>query len=303
MHRRFQRGGTAMMRSCVAVVWIFAVALFPATVPAQTSKPSFGKDIAPILYERCAMCHRPGEVAPMSLMSYEQVRPWARAIKSKLVSKQMPPWYAEGEPGRWANDLRLSQAEIDTIAAWVDAGAPRGTEAIPAPPQFAEGWNHPSGKPPDLIIEAPVMEIKAEGENPWQYAYVKLPFVADGVFIGAMQIVPGNRKMVHHVLVTSATLPPDTVLDSVGRGQAQPGGSAAPGERAANARAPQAGAVGAATTPRIGGGLSVTWEPGVDTAVVLPTGVAERLSGTHLSFNLHYQSSGQAATEIGRAHV
>src|SRR4029077_13088935 len=161
----------------------------------------------------------------------------------------------------------------------------------------AQGWNHPSGKPPDLIVEAPEMQVKAEGENPWQYAYVKLPFTADDLWIGAMQIVPGNRKMVHHVLVTSATLAPDTVLDSLGRVQAQPGASAAPGGRgAANARAPQA----AGTTPRIGGGLSVTWEPGVDAAVVLPPGVAERLSGTHLSFNLHYQSNGQASTDVTR---
>jgi hypothetical protein len=289
-----------MMRSCVAVVWILAVAVFPASVSAQTSRPSFGKDIAPILYAKCAMCHRPGEVAPMSLMSYEEVRPWARAIKTKVASRTMPPWYADGEHGKWENDRRLSQAEIDKIVAWVDAGAPRGSEAIPAPPQFAQGWNHPSGKQPDLIIEAPAMEIKAEGENPWQYAYVKLPFVADDVFIGAMQIVPGNRKMVHHVLVTSATLPPDTVLDSLGRVQAQPGESAAPGGRGAAAPTPRAGAAGGATTPRIGGGLSVTWEPGVDIAVVRPPGVAERLSGTHLSFNLHYQSSGQAATDKTR---
>jgi hypothetical protein len=286
-----------MIRFRVAVGWIFAVAVVPASVSAQTSKPSFGKDIAPILYEKCAMCHRAGEVAPMSLMSYEEARPWARAIKNKIVSRTMPPWYAENDR-QWANDRRLSQAEIDKIVAWVDAGAPRGSEAIPAPPQFAQGWNHPSGRPPDIIVAAPAMEIKAEGENPWQYAYAKLPFIADDVYIGAMQIVPGNRKMVHHVLVTSATLPPDTVLDSLGRVQTQPGASA--GGRGAAPRGPQAGAAGAGTTPRIGGGLTVTWEPGVDTAVVLPPGVAERLSGTHLSFNLHYQSNGQAATDITR---
>ena len=289
-----------MMRSCVAVGWILAVALFPATVSAQTSRPSFGKDIAPILYAKCAMCHRPGEVAPMSLMSYEEVRPVGPRDQDQGRLSHDAPLVRRRGTWQWANDRRLSQAEIDKIVAWVDAGAPRGSEAIPAPPQFAQGWNHPSGKQPDLIIEAPAMEIKAEGENPWQYAYVKLPFVADDVFIGAMQIVPGNRKMVHHVLVTSATLPPDTVLDSLGRVQAQPGESAAPGGRGAAAPTPRAGAAGGATTPRIGGGLSVTWEPGVDIAVVLPPGVAERLSGTHLSFNLHYQSSGQAATDKTR---
>ncbi len=159
-----------MMRAQVPVGWIIAAALFPATVFAQTSKPTFAKDIAPIFYAKCAMCHRPGEVAPMSLMSYDEVRPWARAIKNKVVARQMPPWYAEGEHGKWRNDRRLSQAEIDKIVAWADAGAPRGNDSdMPAPPQLAQGWNHPSGKPPDLIIEAPEMKVPAEGESPWQY--------------------------------------------------------------------------------------------------------------------------------------
>ena len=98
------------MRSNVLAGCIITAALFPAAVFAETPKPSFGKDIAPILYAKCAMCHRPGEVAPMSLMSYNEVRPWARAIKAKIVAHTMPPWYAEGEPGKWRNDRRLSQA-------------------------------------------------------------------------------------------------------------------------------------------------------------------------------------------------
>ena len=118
-----------MMRSHVPFRWILAVALLPAAVFAQKSAPSFGKDIAPILYEKCAMCHRAGEVAPMSLMSYNEVRPWARAIKAKIVSRTMPPWYAEGEPGKWQNDRRLTQAQIDKIVAWVDAGAPQGNDS------------------------------------------------------------------------------------------------------------------------------------------------------------------------------
>ena len=196
-----------MMRSHVAG-WIITAALFPATVFAQTSKPSYAKDIAPILYARCAMCHRAGEVAPMSLMSYDEVRPWARAIKSKVVARQMPPWYAEGEHGRWRNDRRLTQAEIDKIVAWVDAGAARGSDPVPAPPQLARGWNHPSGRPPDLVIEAPEFDVPAEGEVPWWYANVKLPFQGE-VWVEAAQVVPGNRAVVHHVLVTSATLRSD----------------------------------------------------------------------------------------------
>src|ERR1019366_6355707 len=100
------------MRSHVLVGCIVSSALLPAAVLAQTSTPSFGKDIAPILYEKCATCHRSGEVAPMSLMTYSEVRPWARAIKAKVVAHQMPPWYADGEPGKWQNDRRLTQAQI-----------------------------------------------------------------------------------------------------------------------------------------------------------------------------------------------
>jgi len=97
-----------MTRSHATVGWIIAAAVFPATVAAQTAAPTFAKDIASLVNAKCVMCHRPGEVAPMSLRTYDEVRPWARAIKAKVVSRQMPPWHAEGEPGKWRNDRRLT---------------------------------------------------------------------------------------------------------------------------------------------------------------------------------------------------
>jgi len=288
------------MRSHVAVGWIIAVTLFPATVFAQTSSPSFGKDVAPILNAKCVMCHRPGEVAPMSLRTYDEVRPWARAIKSKVVSRQMPPWHVEGEQGKWRNDRRLNQAEINKLVAWVDAGAPRGKDSDTPPlPQFAEGWNHPSGRPPDVIVEAPEMKVPAEGESPWQFAYAKLPFQGD-VWVEAAQIVPGNRPVVHHVMVTSVTLPPNAEIDAAGRLKPAPAGSLAGAGRGAGAGALQAasGTGGTPAGPR--GAFTSGWEPGVDTATVYPPGVAERISGTHLNFNLHYQPSGKATTDKTR---
>src|SRR5580698_7745850 len=233
-----------MKRTHVPVGWIIIAALFPATVFAQTSKPTFGKDIAPIFYARCAMCHRPGEVAPMSLMSYTDARPWARAIKVQVATRTMPPWHAEGEAGKWRNDRRLSQAEIDKIVAWVDAGAPRGDDSdMPVAPQFAQGWNGPDGRPPDVIIEAPEMKVPAEGESPWQYVFVKLPFQGD-VWVAASQVVPGNRAAVHHVLVLATTLPPNATVDAEGRMKL--GASPAPGSvgsplpaNGAGARSPQ----------------------------------------------------------------
>src|SRR6185295_1840356 len=110
--------------------------------PAAGVVPTFTKDVAPIVYDKCASCHRPGEVAPMTLMSYDDVRPWAKANKTKVVSREMPPWGADPDHSlKMRNDRSLSTAQIDTIAAWVDGGAPRGSDAdLPAPPKFAEGW-------------------------------------------------------------------------------------------------------------------------------------------------------------------
>jgi hypothetical protein len=284
-----------MMRAQVPIGWIIAAALFPATASAQASNPSFAKDIAPILYSRCVMCHRPGEVAPMSLMSYDEVRPWARAIKNKVVARQMPPWYAEGEIGKWRNDRRLTQAEIDKIAAWVDAGTPRGDDSdLPALPQLAEGWNHPSGKPPDLIIEAPELKVSAEGENPWQNVYVKIPFESD-VWVAAAQVLPGNRAVVHHIVVTSTTLPPDASVDAEGR-LTLPGGSLDPAGRVSNTRPAQAAG---GTFPGLGS-FFAAWEPGVDVPMSYGPDIAERISGTHFVFNIHYQANGHAVTDKSR---
>ena len=94
--------------------------------PAETV-PTFTKDVAPILFNKCVICHRPGEIAPMSLMTYENARPWAKAIKEKVVSREMPPWFADpADSVKFRNDRGLTQAQIDTIVAWVDGGAPRG---------------------------------------------------------------------------------------------------------------------------------------------------------------------------------
>src|SRR5207248_3432115 len=113
-----------------------------ALVAAPKATPTFSKDIAPILQARCQSCHRPGEAAPMSLLSYQEARPWASAIKEAVVLKKMPPWFADTQVGHFRNDRSLSQNEIDTLVSWVDAGAPEGNaKDLPPPKQFVEGWN------------------------------------------------------------------------------------------------------------------------------------------------------------------
>src|SRR5580693_5833796 len=107
---------------------------------AATSSPTFNKDVLPILQKNCQGCHRPGEVAPMSLISYKDARPWAKAMKVAVVTKKMPPWFAEY--GHFANDRTLSAADINTLVAWANNGASEGdAKDKPAPLNFQDGWN------------------------------------------------------------------------------------------------------------------------------------------------------------------
>ena len=119
-------GASALLLSLAARVDTAA----PAASAAPAAVPTFTKDVAPIVFRSCAPCHRPGDVAPLSLLSYNDVRPWARAIKSKVTSREMPPWGADpAQSLKMRNDPSLSQAQIDTIVAWVDGGAPKGDDA------------------------------------------------------------------------------------------------------------------------------------------------------------------------------
>src|SRR5262245_44475007 len=109
---------------------------------AAAQSPTFTKDIAPIMYRSCVQCHRTGSMAPMSLMTYAEVRPWARAVKQRVVRREMPPWHADAAHGTFVNDISLKPEEIATIAAWVDGGAVEGNPRdLPPAPVFAEGWS------------------------------------------------------------------------------------------------------------------------------------------------------------------
>ena len=119
-----------------------ALSLTVMTVPAAGEEAvTFSEDVAPIIFDKCVTCHRPGESAPMPLRSYQEVRPWARGIKDKVVSREMPPWFANPAHGSFKNDPTLSEEEISTIVTWVDAGAPEGDPAnLPEVPEFTDGW-------------------------------------------------------------------------------------------------------------------------------------------------------------------
>jgi len=176
----------------------------------EEDAPTFTKDVAPILYEHCAECHRPGEVAPMALLSYQDVRPWSRAIKVKVESREMPPWHADPRYGTFRNARGLSGYEIATIAAWVDAGAPKGAnEGLPSIPKFEDGWT----REPTYTIAMPVeFKIPAQGEVDYHNFYTAVPFPED-VFLEAVEMRPGNRSVVHHAGASNVELPADNHLE------------------------------------------------------------------------------------------
>jgi mono/diheme cytochrome c family protein len=178
-------------------VCALAVALSPSvSFAAPPAAPTFTKDVAPILYQSCVGCHRAGEVAPMSLISYDEVRPWAKSIRAKVASREMPPWGADPRFGTFKDDRSLTADQIDTITRWVDAGAPKGRDAdLPSVPAFASGWSHGE---PDVVIEMPVdFQIPAEGEVPVIDFFTRSPFTTD-VYVKRIEVRPGTPGVVHH---------------------------------------------------------------------------------------------------------
>jgi mono/diheme cytochrome c family protein len=195
MQGKFRRCGSLVMLSIGLLAVMLAVT---AERRSSAAAVTFTKDVAPILYKSCAECHRAGEIAPMSLMSYQEVRPWAKSIRERIVEGSMPPWSADPKHGHWANDPRLSQKEIETIVAWVNAGAPKGDDKdLPPAPKFAEGWT--IGTPDAVVQMQEEYTVPADGTVPYLYFSMPTNFTEDK-WIQAMEIRPGNRSVVHHVI-------------------------------------------------------------------------------------------------------
>ena len=161
-----------------------AVLALPLTASAQAaakSGPTFTKDIAPIFQEKCEACHRPDSIAPMSLVNFEEARPWARSIKSRVASRQMPPWHLDKSVGiqKYQNDRSLTDEQIDTIVKWVDAGAPKGDpKDMPAAKTWPSDdiWNFAKifSGPPDIVVKSPPYTQKAVAQDAWYKPVVDL---------------------------------------------------------------------------------------------------------------------------------
>ena len=280
---------------------------------ADPNAPTFAKDIAPIMFTKCATCHRPGEVAPMSLLSFNDARPWASAIKQKVSTRAMPPWHADPAHGAFRNDLRLSDKEIDTIVRWVDGGAREGDpSALPALPKFPEGWQ--IGKPDAVFEMVQDFDVPASGEIAYQYFEVPTNFTEDK-WMQAGEVRAGDRAHVHHVIVyvrePGRTVRPNVVtVRPIVNASAAPSQAAAASEladrlRAAAAAAPRpaAGATQTAAAGRPPGGgdaMLVNWAVGEDAPIHLP-GTAKRIpAGSTLIFQVHYTTNGKAGRDRSR---
>jgi hypothetical protein len=160
--------------------------------------PTFYKDVLPILQKRCQNCHRSGEIAPMPLSTYAQVRPWARGIREATQQRKMPPWFADPGFGRFSNDPSLTPEELATLAAWADAHAPEGDRKdAPVAVKWTEGWNISQ---PDAVLKMPrPITLPPEGDVAYQYIILPTDFREDR-WVRMSEIRPGNRAVVHHAV-------------------------------------------------------------------------------------------------------
>lgn len=234
-------------------------------VAAADSVPTFAKDVAPILYKSCVECHRPTMFAPMSLVTYQDARPYAQVMKRRVVARQMPPWNADPAVGHFKNDPQLTEKEVDTIARWADGGAPKGDDRdLPSLPRMAEGWT--IGKPDAVFTMAEPFRIPANGAIDYQYIRIPVNLPEDR-WIQAIEIKPGARAQVHHVI--AYTQPSDQPVS-------------------------QGGVLG----PTNIGGVTPN-KPGV----TFPPGVARLLRGKQdIILQMHYTTNGKEAldrTEVG----
>ena len=187
------------------VLWVSAILVRGGPIEAQyapkpaAGAPTFTKDVAPILYKNCTQCHRPGEIAPMSLLTYEDARPWAKSMRDEVADGTMPPWHADAPHGTFLNDRSLTAAEKDVIIKWANGGAPKGDpKDMPPAPTYAEGWA--LGKPDAVFEMQEPYKLPADGTIQYEYFYIPTNFT-EPKWVKSIEVRPGNRQVVHHVLV------------------------------------------------------------------------------------------------------
>jgi hypothetical protein len=252
------------------------------SVSAAPSSVTFSKDVAPILEKNCQGCHRPGEAAPFSLLTYEQARPWAKAMKEAVRLKKMPPWFADPHYGKFSNDQSLTAKDVDTIAAWADAGAPEGDHKdLPPARNFVEGWAIPK---PDIVFQPPMaFEIPATGTIEYQKIIVPSGFTEDK-WVQFAEARPGDRGHIHHMILFIRE------PDSHWLSGAKPGVFFV---------APKPTGNEAVDTSALPSDFLVGYAPGQPAEMLLPGQAKLIKAGSDLVLEIHYTTNGKAATDHG----
>jgi hypothetical protein len=253
-----------------------ALLALPATLSAQTAPTvTFTKDVAPIFQNKCESCHRPDSIAPMALRTYEEARPWARSIRERVASRNMPPWHVDKNVGiqHYQNDRSLSDKEVDTIVRWVAAGAPKGdAKDMPAPVQWVDTneWHYAKrfGTPPDLVVSSPKYTQKAMAMDAW-YKPVVETGLTEPRWVRAIEIRPSTlkgRKVTHHAL---AYLMQDEK---------------------------EAAALLSADADS-GAGLFMEWAVNKEGEIMRPNTGKLMLPGSKIRFDIHYSAGGEDITD------
>ena len=262
----------------------FAAAL-SATAATGSNPATFNKDVLPILQGKCQECHRTGEIGPMSLMTYDQVRPWAKAIKIAVLTKKMPPWTADSHYGKFSNDMSLSAAQVETISNWVDGGAKEGNpKDAPKPREFYTGWT--IGKPDQIFAMPAKIDIPSTGVIEYTYVIIPTGFTEDK-WIQAAEARPGARTAMHHVIAFLRPPGSNWLKDAV------PGQPFIPGKG-------QRGQRGLDSVP---GELLVGYAPGLP-PTALQEGQAKLVkAGTDIVLQLHYTPNGKETSDVTQIGV
>jgi hypothetical protein len=264
------------MRSAKWAIFLAPVAIFGAA-------PTYYKDVLPVMQNRCQECHRPGEIGPASFMTFKETRPWAKAIREAVISKKMPPWFADPAHGKWGNDRSLTQQEIDTLVAWADSGAPEGNpKDAPSPKEWTEGWGISK---PDVVFEMPAaFDVPAGATVDYQYIVVPTNFTEDK-WVEMVEARPSSRSVVHHVVIYIRE-PGNPWL----RGEAEPGIPFVPPKKAQDGK-PREDVGG------VGSDILTIYTPGNLPDMFRPGQAKLIKAGSDLVFQMHYTSSGKDASD------
>jgi len=280
--------------------WISLGLLMGVAAPAASnSSPTYYRDVVPVLQQNCQTCHRPGEAAPMTFMSYDETRPWAKAIKAAVATKKMPPWFADPHYGKFSNDRTLAQSDIDTLTKWADSGAPAGDpKDAPQPVAFVQGWRI---NKPDVVFAMPTpFNVPASGTIDYQYIIIPTGFTEDK-YVQIAEARPGDPSVVHHIIAFIREPGNPWLRDQ------KPGVPLVPREaqREAEARQREGGQGrregGAGVS--FGGDFLAGYAPGTLPNVMKPGQAKLIPAGSDIVLQMHYTATGKASTDVSKVGV